>query len=70
LFPNPVAIKGAYWANAGQKLREKLAEMSSEQIKADAAALKAEADADIKAHLPVKKSQALALWTLALPNGV
>ncbi|MEM1396526.1 MAG: hypothetical protein AAGH38_03645 [Pseudomonadota bacterium] len=52
LFPAPVHIKGAYFADAGQQLRHQLSALSADQIDDQTARLKQLGDQDLQDRLP------------------
>jgi hypothetical protein len=64
LFPNPVAIRGAYW-EAGKRWREDMKDMTPEQIAQTADMLMERAEADLQERIPTTMSEALGIWWLS-----
>lgn len=65
LFPQPVAIRGAYWQHAGARLRKKMKPMSRDALEAAEKDLMAQAELDLIDRIPVKASEAQGIWWLS-----
>jgi O-antigen biosynthesis protein len=65
LFPEPVAIRGCLWSDAGQRLRERLHELSDEQIKTEADRLLEQAEADSRPGWQGDRAEAQGIWILS-----
>ena len=69
LFPNPVTMRGAYWADGGARLRIRLTGMDVDAMRAGTAELEALARTDLRPLLPVNRGEAVGIWTLARVHG-
>ena len=65
LFPSITNIKGCYWREYGFKFRQKLTELSNEEIKEQSRSLQQEATEDIIDEIPSLTSEAQGLWITA-----
>lgn len=65
LFPHPIAVRGAYWAAAGQPFRERLSALESGEIASSVPDLMAEAEADLIDRIPTSFREAQGIWWLA-----
>lgn len=69
LFPNPRAIRGAYWVDVSMKLKSEVEGLTPEQVKEKAEYLKEIAYGDLRADVPRASSDALGIWTLSSVEG-
>lgn len=65
LFPSITNIKGCYWNEHGLKFRQKLTELSKEEIKDQSRALQKEATDDIIDEIPSLMAEAQGIWITA-----
>jgi O-antigen biosynthesis protein len=65
LFPEPVAMRGSLWHDAGVRLRQKLQDSSDESIRDLADALLAQAELDLRPGWPADRSEAQGIWILS-----
>lgn len=65
LFPEPIAIRGVYWDDAGQVLRARMEGMHPEEIVGEMAALMQSAEADVKERIPASQKEAQGIWWLS-----
>ena len=69
LFPNPVAMRGAYWSDGGRYLRDRLTNMDADEMRTGMSELQALAERDLRPLLPVHPKEAAGIWTLARVHG-
>ena len=65
LFPDPVALRGCYWADAGLVLRRRLTDMSGDEIAAAATDLEAQGAEDLRPLIPTTIRAAAGIWILS-----
>ena len=65
LFPNPVAIRGCYWADAGRPFRERLSALPDDEILSRRDELQAEAERDLRPGVPSLSVEASGIWILS-----
>lgn len=65
LFPDPVEIRGAYWADVSIALKREVEGLSPEQVLEKADRLKWIAEQDLRPDIPKTMKQAMGIWTLA-----
>ena len=65
LFPDPVALRGCYWADAGLLLRQRLTAMGDGEIEANAADLAALGNEDLRPIIQTSIRQAAGIWILS-----
>ena len=65
LFPSIININGCYWKEHGFQFRQKLTELTAEQITEQSRALQLEAQKDLVNEIPTLMSEAQGIWILA-----
>lgn len=65
LFPGAELVRGAYWRDAGAKLRDWLQAAEVDAIREDAENLMRSAEADVRHQVPVHLNEAAGIWCLA-----
>ncbi len=65
LFPNMIWVQGCYWTDGGALWRREIEALTDPQIIASQAALQQAALRDHRPEVPLRRSQACGIWTLA-----
>lgn len=65
LFPGTETIRGAYWSDVSRRLKNEVAELAPDQVRARGDELRDIAEQDLRPAIPQSMHQALGIWTLA-----
>ena len=68
LFPNPIAVRGCYWQDAGAIFRRKLTAMDVDAIEKEYEELIFEASKDLKNSVQTIQKDALGIWIVSETN--
>lgn len=66
LFPNPILVRGCYWSNFGFLFRQKITNMTTEEIDTNMIELMKEAQNDLSDDIPINQKQAQGIIWLSI----